>query len=288
MEQLTIIESSLDYIEQNLEHELSLEQIANEFHFSKYYYHRLFSAVMGVSLNNYILKRKLNNSAYLIQNTDQSLTEIGSQLNFSTPAAFSRAFKRQFDMSPSSLRKSKKKMQPTPIPEIVNRPLKNLNGDIVTDFTLEKRPAFKVSGLVFRIDITQDNYIETIQNKFQQLLEGLGSPQDTPGYVIYSDCSPDNKVFNVIVGIEGVVTLDLPLFFTVDVPEMYYVSFTYAGELYYMDDVLLSDFSRFLKIARKEADQEEINMIQHFDNILDLESQYQLLVPIKENELDAD
>lgn len=287
MEQLAIIESSLDYIEQNLDHDLSLEQIANQFHFSKYYYHRLFSAVMGVSLNNYILERKLNASVNLIQNTDQSLTEIGSQLNFSTPSAFSRAFKRQFDLSPSALRKSPSQFTPTPVPEIVNRPLKNLNGDIVTDFSLERRPAFKVSGLVFRIDITQEDYITTIQSKFQQLLDGLGSAQDTPGYVIYSDCSPDKKVFNVIVGVEGDVTLDLPLFFTVDVPEIFSVSFTYSGELYHMDDVILSDFSRFLRIARQEANQEDINMIQHFDNIQNLESHYQLLVPIKENELDA-
>lgn len=287
MEQLRIIETSLDYIEENLDNELSLEHISNEFNFSKYYYHRLFSAVMGVSLNNYVLERKLNASVPLIKETNQSLTDIGMNLNFSTPAAFSRAFKRQFNISPSFLRKAPQTLEATSKPEIVHRPLKNLNGDIVTDFTLDRRSAFKVSGLVFRIDITKDDYISTIQEKYKQLLDGLGSDLDTPGYVIYSDCSPDNKVFNVIVGIEGVVSLDLPLFFTVDVPEMYAVSFKYSGELYHMDDVILSDFARFLKIARQEADQEDINMIQHFDNIQDLESQYQLIVPIKENELDA-
>lgn len=287
MEQLAMIESSLEYIENNLNRKLSLEKIANQFHFSKYYYHRLFSAVMGVSLNNYILDRKLNASVRLIKDTDQSLTEIGVSLDFSTPAAFSRAFKRRFEMSPSDFRRDPRYLNPSPIPEIVNRPLRNLNGDIVTDFTLEKRDAIKVSGVVFRIDITEDDYIRTIQGKFRELLIGLGSNFDTPGYVIYSDCSPDNKIFNVMVGVEGVVTLDLPLFFTVDVPDMYCVSFTYSGELYYMDEVLQSDFARFLKIAKKDADQEEINMIQQFDNIQDLESQYQIIVPIKENELDV-
>lgn len=287
MEQLAIIESSLDYIEQNLNHKLSLDQIADQFNFSKYYYHRLFSAVMGVSLNNYILERKLNASVDLIQSTDQSLTEIGSRLDFSTPAAFSRAFKKHYDMSPSDFRKGAQQLSPTPIPEIVHRPLKNLNGDIVTDFSLEIRPAIKVSGLVFRIDITQDDYIATIQSKYKQLISGLGSDLNTPGYVIYSDCSPDNRVFNVIVGVEGIVSLDLPLFFTVDAPEMYCVSFTYSGELYHMNEVLQSDFARFLKIARKESNQNDINMIQYFENIQNLDSHYQLLVPIKENDLDA-
>lgn len=82
MEQLRIIETSLDYIEENLDNELSLEHISNEFNFSKYYYHRLFSAVMGVSLNNYVLERKLNASVPLIKETNQSLTDIGMNLNF--------------------------------------------------------------------------------------------------------------------------------------------------------------------------------------------------------------
>lgn len=287
MDPLLVIEESLDYIEANLESDLSLDHLARHFNFSKYYFHRLFSAVMGLSLKQYILNRKLNASLFLIKQTDQSLTEIGSQLNFSTPAAFSRAFKRQYDVSPSSLRKSPDLLKPVGLPPIVQRPVKHLNGDLVTDFSIEQVRAFQVSGLVFRVDITTMDYIQTIQGKFSELLAALGSERDRPGYVIYSDCSPDQTVFNVIVGVKGQLSLDLPMFFSVDIPEILGVQFTYSGELYYMSEVLNSDLARFLRIARVEAAQHDIHMIQHFESIHDLSSSYQLFVPIKEDEWDG-
>lgn len=287
MDPLLVIEESLDYIEANLESDLSLDHLARHFNFSKYYFHRLFSAVMGLSLKQYILNRKLNASLFLIKQTDQSLTEIGSQLDFSTPAAFSRAFKRQYDVSPSSLRKSPDLLKPVGLPPIVQRPIKHLNGDLVTDFSIEQVPAFQVSGLVFRVDITTMDYIQTIQGKFSELLAALGSERDRPGYVIYSDCSPDQTVFNVIVGVKGQLSLDLPMFFSVDIPEILGVQFTYSGELYYMSEVLNSDLARFLRIARVEAAQHDIHMIQHFESIHDLSSSYQLFVPIKEDEWDG-
>ena len=287
MDPLLVIEESLDYIEANLESELSLDHLAKHFNFSKYYFHRLFSAVMGLSLKQYILNRKLNASLFLIKQTDQSLTEIGSQLHFSTPAAFSRAFKRQYDVSPSSLRKSPDLLKPVGLPPIVQRPIKHLNGDLVTDFSIEQVPAFQVSGLVFRVDIMTMDYIQTIQGKFSELLAALGSERDRPGYVIYSDCSPDQTVFNVIVGVKGQLSLDLPMFFSVDIPEILGVQFTYSGELYYMSEVLNSDLARFLRIARVEAAQHDIHMIQHFESIHDLSSSYQLFVPIKEDEWDG-
>ena len=287
MDPLLVIEESLDYIEANLESDLSLDHLARHFNFSKYYFHRLFSAVMGLSLKQYILNRKLNASLFLIKQTDQSLTEIGSQLDFSTPAAFSRAFKRQYDVSPSSLRKSPDLLKPVGLPPIVQRPIKHLNGDLVTDFSIEQVPAFQVSGLVFRVDITTMDYIQTIQGKFSELLAALGSERDRPGYVIYSDCSPDQTVFNVIVGVKGQLSLDLPMFFSVDIPEILGAQFTYSGELYYMSEVLNSDLARFLRIARVEAAQHDIHMIQHFESIHDLSSSYQLFVPIKEDEWDG-
>ncbi|MGP4040928.1 helix-turn-helix transcriptional regulator [Gracilibacillus sp. D59] len=138
MDHYKVIEHALVNIEDNIQEPLSLESIAKTFNMSKYYFHRLFSAMMGCSLNNYILSRRLNASLQLIQHENLSLTDIAYQLNFGTQSSFTRAFKRQYGVAPSSLRGKDKNIPQEPIPQIVKRPIKNINGDIVTDFTLTR------------------------------------------------------------------------------------------------------------------------------------------------------
>ena len=60
MDHYKVIENALIYIEDNFNQPLSLESVAKTFNMSKYYFHRLFSAMMGCSLNQYTLSRKLN------------------------------------------------------------------------------------------------------------------------------------------------------------------------------------------------------------------------------------
>ena len=104
MDHYEVIENSLLYIDKNISEPLSLESVSSHFHMSKYYFHRLFSAMMGCSLNQYILSRRLNASLTLIEKKDLSLTDIAYELNFGTPSSFTRAFKREFGIAPSSFR----------------------------------------------------------------------------------------------------------------------------------------------------------------------------------------
>ena len=85
VEHYDLIKNALVYIEDNIEDSLSLESVSNHFNISKFYFHRLFSAMTGYSFNNYLLSRRLNTSVKLIQNGNLSLTDIAYRLNFGTP-----------------------------------------------------------------------------------------------------------------------------------------------------------------------------------------------------------
>jgi AraC family transcriptional regulator len=96
---------AVDYIERHLDEPLDLSAIAAEAAFSKYHFHRLFTAMMGEPLGAYIQRLRLEKAAGLIASSrDRSITEIGLSLGFSSPAVFSRAFRSCFGMSPSSWR----------------------------------------------------------------------------------------------------------------------------------------------------------------------------------------
>src|SRR6476646_7660526 len=96
MNHYEVIEDTLIYIENHIHEPLSLDSVANTFNMSKYYFHRLFSALMGCTLNHYILSRRLNASLKFIQDDHYSLTDIAYKFNFGTQSSFTRAFKRQY------------------------------------------------------------------------------------------------------------------------------------------------------------------------------------------------
>ncbi|MEY8370064.1 AraC family transcriptional regulator [Aerococcaceae bacterium 50-4] len=287
MTQFDMIQACLLYIEDNLTEDLDLEKIAGYFHFSPFYFHRLFSSIIGQPLKQYIQGRKLNKTLLQIKRSDQSFTRIASDLNFTSATSFSRAFKHQFGYRPTQVRQDPILVTSQPMPKVVRRQMKNLNGDIVTDFSLDIQNAFQLSGLVFQVDITTDNYPALFEAKFTSLLSAIGKEgQKIPGYVVYSDCSKDQKQFNVIIGIPIIFSTDLPNFYTISVPTMQTAKFMYSGELYEMDQVLNSDWARFLRISRLAYQEGAIRMIQRFDDIYDLANRYQLIVPIEGNELD--
>ncbi|WP_244912681.1 helix-turn-helix transcriptional regulator [Paenibacillus pasadenensis] len=275
------------HIEERLDQPLSLDEVADAFHLSKFYFHRLFSAMTGISLNSYILSRRLNASLPLIREGRTSLTDIASQLGFGTPSSFTRAFQRRYGIAPSSLRAHLPPLLPVPIPPLVRRPIKNINGDVVADFTLTEFAPMRLSGIVFEVDLASD-YEATIRSHSNLLLQELDASVQGPCYVVYSNCQPDSTRFNVLCGIPQELRIEKPFYFTVDVPQLFCAKFTYTGDLLEIGDVLKTDYARFLKISRQETDDSHIELIQRFDDVHDLGSSYHIFAPIQKLPLDSE
>lgn len=287
MDHYEVIERSLLLIENSLDQPLSLETVADAFNLSKFYFHRLFSALTGYTLNHYILHRRLNASLALIQNKDLSLTDIAYQLNFGTQASFTRAFKRQYGVAPSHQRKENR-ISPVPIPSVVRRPFKNINGDIVTDFSLTQLETTKVSGIAFEVDLATDDYKTKIRSHAKMLLNRINEAANGPCYVIYSNCQPNSTQFKVLFGIPQEVQIDEPFYFTVEIPPLFCAKFKYVGDLLEIGNVLESDYARFLKISKQEPEDSHIELIQAFDNIHNLESTYHIYAPVKKLPMDEE
>lgn len=96
----------LDHIEKNLDSPLLLEDLAKVACISSWHLHRMFTALVGESLRQYIIRLRLERSAHLLRrNPAMSITEIALDLGFANSAAFSKAFKGRFNCSPRDWRK---------------------------------------------------------------------------------------------------------------------------------------------------------------------------------------
>jgi len=65
---VTLMRDVIDYIEASLRERLVLEQVAEKFGFSEYHFNRIFKAVVGISLKQYIGARKLTEASKLLRN----------------------------------------------------------------------------------------------------------------------------------------------------------------------------------------------------------------------------
>ena len=95
------IEGVLNYINSNLENDLSIDTIASEFFISKYYLMRKFKNQIGSSIHNYVLQKRLILARSLISD-GLSMSSVCSRCGFNDYSSFVRAFKKVYGVSPSN------------------------------------------------------------------------------------------------------------------------------------------------------------------------------------------
>src|SRR3954451_14931576 len=97
----------LDHIDQHLDSDLDLDTLSAVAAFSKFHFHRQFSATFGLSVHRYVQLARLKRASHqLAYNDSESVTDIAMDAAYDAPAAFARAFRQRFGQSPSSFRKS--------------------------------------------------------------------------------------------------------------------------------------------------------------------------------------
>ena len=94
------------YIDLHFKEALTLEQLADEVHMNKYYLSHAFKREYGVSPINYMISRRVEESKYLLAETDLPMSQISQLLGFSSLSYFSQVFRRSQNISPMEYRKS--------------------------------------------------------------------------------------------------------------------------------------------------------------------------------------
>ncbi|MBM7560487.1 diguanylate cyclase domain-containing protein [Marinitoga litoralis] len=100
------IQKSLEYIEKNIDNYFSLEDIANYANYSLSYLYKLFNLIVGMSIKEYVRKRRLSESVKDLVNSNMSILEIAIKYQYNSYESYSRAFKKEFGVCPSEVKKN--------------------------------------------------------------------------------------------------------------------------------------------------------------------------------------
>lgn len=100
-----LVSRSIDYIMQHLDEEISVEDVADHCHLSKYYFSRVFKAETGESIYSFVKRMKMEQSAINLKiEKNKSITDIGLDYGYSA-SNYSSAFKKHLKVSPAGFRK---------------------------------------------------------------------------------------------------------------------------------------------------------------------------------------
>ena len=97
------------YIDQHFKEALTLDQLAEDSHMNKFYLSHAFKRQYGVSPINYMISRRLEESKYLLAETDLSMSQIAQLLGFSSSSYFSQLFSKTQSMTPREYRQQTRK-----------------------------------------------------------------------------------------------------------------------------------------------------------------------------------
>ena len=98
------------YIDLHFKEALTLDQLAEDAHMSKYYLSHAFKREYGVSPINYMIGKRIEESKYLLAETDLSMSQIAQLLGFSSLSYFSQVFRRTQAVTPMAYRQNTKNM----------------------------------------------------------------------------------------------------------------------------------------------------------------------------------
>lgn len=150
MELFKQLTCAIDYIEDNLKNEISYNKAAQLACCSNYNFQRIFSYISGVSLSEYIRRRKMTLAAFEIQTGKTKIMDIAMKYGYKSPTSFNRAFQNIHGVTPVEARNKGIVLSAYPR---INFSI-NVTGNENIEYKIEKKESFKISGL--KIPLKED------------------------------------------------------------------------------------------------------------------------------------
>lgn len=105
------MQKAIDYIEMHLLEPMTIDDIARQAHVSPFHFQRLFIVLTDISVGEYVRRRKMTLVAQELIDSNCKIIDLAYKYGYSTPEAFSKAFRKHHGVAPSEIRKGVGKLQ---------------------------------------------------------------------------------------------------------------------------------------------------------------------------------
>ena len=196
MEWIERLNQSMNYIEEHLTGEIEYEQLGRIACCSAYHYQRMFTYMAGITLAEYIRRRKMSLAAVDLQSGAERIIDIAEKYGYRSPTAFNRAFQSFHGTAPSSVKGggvSVKSFSPIVFKVAVK-------GAAEMNYRIETKEAFRIIGVSAPLDKEIENNFMAVPKMWQDTSENgtvlkLAGMMDTPlkGLLGVSVCNDEEE-----------------------------------------------------------------------------------------------
>lgn len=155
MEWINKLNQSISYIEDNLDGDVNYEEAAKIACCSTFYYQRMFSYMAGVTLSEYIRRRRMTKAAFELQNSDIKILDLSAKYSYNSPTSFNRAFQSIHNTTPSAARK--KGITLKTYPKLIFS--LSVKGNAEMKYRIENKPAIHIVG-------TREKFVMDLEKNF--------------------------------------------------------------------------------------------------------------------------
>lgn len=219
------IEKCINFIEDHIKENITIEEVTSQSGYSHYHFCRVFNLCMGMSIMEYIRSRRLSLAATELFKGDK-IIDIALDYGFETPGGFTKAFRKAFGYSPTQYMKRMAGYADT-------QTIFEMGGTIMNPVIVKKH-AFKVAGYGIKTNITGATYTKDIASFWsnyngENLESKMYSILNPPKHGEVGLCIPVSEDGNAIY-LLGVIVDDFSkaekTMLTVEVPAAEYAVFT--------------------------------------------------------------
>lgn len=164
MEWIERLNQTINYIEEHLAEEISYDELAQIACCTTYHFQRMFTYMAGVSLSEYIRRRRMSLAAQEICSTDEKMIDIGLKYGYTSPTAFNRAFQSIHGVAPSTIKKEGTMIKAYP-------PISfkiTVKGVAEMNYHIEDKSEFRIIGISEPLDKNIENNFEVVPQMWQK------------------------------------------------------------------------------------------------------------------------
>ncbi len=149
MDSLNSLNDAIDYIEVHLTEGIDYAKTAQIAQCSEYHFSRMFSFLAGISLSEYIRRRKMTQAAFDLKNNDLRILDIAVKYGYNSADSFSRAFYSMHNVLPSEARREG--VQIKAYPRMIFH--LSIKGGSEMNYRIVEKEAFNIVGFMKRVRI---------------------------------------------------------------------------------------------------------------------------------------
>lgn len=213
MEWIERLNKSINYIEEHITEEISYDELAQIACCSTYHFQRMFTYIAGVSLSEYIRRRKMSLAAVDLKGSNEKIIDISLKYGYSSPTAFNRAFQSIHGVAPSALKNEGVSIKSFP-PITFKFTVKGVEE---LNYRIETKPAFRIVGKSYPLNKEiEQNFLEVPQMWQNAVMDGtikkiIALMNSQPQGVLGVSACNDNEKWKYYIAVSSTADIDTSL-----------------------------------------------------------------------------